>query len=280
MSSMTVVDTPMSKILFDEEFNCRGPIAPMDVVDLVNNIRENGLLQAVVVAPLSDEQKEKHPDKDYLLIAGYRRYTAFKVLERDVIPANIVNNTIDAVEARFFNLSENLQRKDLNIIQEAKAIASLEKFNISEDAAARKLGVSRGWIQVRYMVLRLPEVVQAEIAAGWLSHKQIRDAYSHLKESGEEACLEVVKEFKDDKLKGRKGTRKKAKKDKEKELNKKVHRKRPEIFEMQDHICDQMGNNVITRTLAWCAGEISTMEFHDVVKEHAEYLGKNYVRPE
>jgi len=279
-NTMQVDDLAMSDILFDEDFNCRGPIAPMDVVDLSKSIRLNGLIQPVVVCPLTGHRLAEHPGKKYLLIAGYRRYTAFKVNNDDHIPSVIRTDMGDETDARFFNLSENLQRKDLNIIQEARALAKLEKLGVSEDDAAERLNMSRGWIQVRYMVLRLPEVVQAEIAAGWLSQIQIRDVYSHLKTSGKVACFEAVKQFKDDKIKGRKGTRKKVKKSKKKQLESKKQRERDEIFDLQAHIYEEFGgNNVATRLLAWCAGEITSLDVHLALQGWAKEQDRGYRMP-
>ena len=277
---MQVSDTSMDLILFDEDFNCRGPIAPMDVVDLANSIKEHGLIQPVVVTNLTGHRLAAHPEKKFLLIAGYRRFTAFKVNGDDSIPAILRTDMGDETDARFFNLSENLQRKDLNIIQEARALSKLEKLEVSEDEASKRLGMSRGWVQVRYMVLRLPELVQQEIAAGWLSQKQIRDAYSHLKESGEEACFEIVRGFKDDKIKGRKGTRKKVKKSKKKQLESKKKRERDEIFELQDHIYKEFGgNNIATRLLAWTAGEITSLDIHTALQVWAKEQDRGYRMP-
>ena len=280
MNTMQITQVPMSEILFDEDFNCRGPIAPMEVVDLAKSIKEQGLIQPVVAAPLTGHRLSENPGKKYLLIAGYRRYTAFKVNGESEIPTIVRTDMGDEVDARFFNLSENLQRKDLNIIQEAQALSRLEALNVTEPDAAARLGMSRGWVQVRYMVLRLPELVQAEIAAGWLSQTQIRDAYSHLKENGEEACFEVVKAFKDDKIKGRKGTRKKVVKDKAKNSESRKHRERDEMFILQAHIFEEFGgNNVLTRLLAWTAGEISTGDLHVALAEYAKTLGRGYRAP-
>ena len=279
---MKVHDLPMSEILFDEDFNCRGPILPIDVVDIAKSIKDRGLIQPVAVAPLivGSERATKNPGKRYLLIAGYRRFTAFKVNKDTIIQAIIREDMTDEAEARFFNLSENLQRKELNIMQEARALSKLEALGVSETDAGERLKMSRGWIQIRYMVLRLPIPVQEEIAAGWLSHKQIRDAYSHFKNNGEQACFEVVKGFKDDKIKGRKGTRKKVKKSKAKQLNQKKRRDRDEIFTMQGHVYQEFnGNNVVTRTLAWTAGEITTLDYYQSLQEWAHDQDINYRLP-
>jgi ParB/RepB/Spo0J family partition protein len=279
-NTMQVSDTLMSDILADDDFNCRGAIAKMDVVDLAKNIKLNGLIQPVVVVPLTGHRLTANPDKKFLLIAGYRRFNAYIVNEQTAIPAVHRSDMGDEADARIFNLSENLERKDLNIMQEARALSKLERLGVSESDCAARLNASRGWVQVRYMVLRLPELVQEEIAAGWLSQKQIRDAYSHFKDSGEEACFDAVKQFKDDKLKGRKGTRKKVKKSKKKQLETKKQRDRQEMFDLQQHIYAEFsGNNICTRLLAWAAGEITDLDIHTALQEHAKEQGRGYRFP-
>jgi len=277
---MQITNIAMSKILFDEDFNCRGKITPMDVVDLAKSIREEGLIQAVSVCPLVGPRAKANPGKEYLLIAGYRRFTAFKINEQDHIPAVIRQDITREEDACFFNLAENLQRTELNILQEARALKKLEELGISEEDAALRLKMSRGWVQVRYMVLRLPRVVQEEIAAGWMTQKQIRDSYSHYKDSGELACFAAVRQFKDDKIKGRKGTRKKVKKSKAKDLETKARRDIPEIHELQDHIYQEFGgNNIATRLLAWCAGTITSGDVHLGLQEWAKTQERTYRMP-
>ena len=280
-STMQVETLAVNEILFDEDFNCRGHITPMDVVDLAKSIKEHGLIQPVVVTMLTGARLNAHPDKKYLLIAGYRRYTAFRINKDSNIPAIIRTDMGDEADARLFNLSENLQRKELNIPQEAAALAKLYKLGLTETQIAERLGMSRGWVQVRVMVLKLPTVVQAEIAAGWLNQTQIRDVYSHYTNLGEDACYDVVKKFKDDKLKGRKNTRKKVSKKKDKNPSVKRERTRDDIFELQEHVYGQFrGNSIITRVLAWCAGEISSDELHTSIEDYADSHGLEYSAPE
>ena len=255
---MQISTIKLSDIFYDEEFNCRGSITALDVVDLAKDIEKRGLIQPVVVKPYGKN------GYDYLLIAGYRRYMAHRVLKRTVIPAIINNSIADETEARLFNLSENLQRKELNIYQEAKAIEKLHSLGLGEFDVADRLTKSRGWVQIRFMVLKLPNELQQEIAAGFFSQTQIRDLYSHFSRKGKDAAFQVARDFKDDKIKGRKGTRRKVQED---DPSAKRHRTRVEIFDMQDQVRDAYGNNIVTRALAWCAGEITTEELQDSLEE-------------
>lgn len=271
----------LSEIHYDEDFNCRGRIAPIDVIDLAKDIRVRGQLQAVLVSPYSEEDQERTGFK-YRLIAGYRRYTAHRVLSQGAdgdpkflnIDAVVRADMQDEAEARFLNLAENIQRKDLSICQEARALKKLESLGVTEHDAADRLGKSRGWVQVRYMLLRLPEDIQNEVAAGMITQTQIRDLYSVFKTAGKSATYDAVKKLKTAKAQGRSGTRVNTKNKAAKRI-----RKRMELFEMQDHIRKQFGNGPLTVLLAWAAGEVDDAEIHATLRGKAIDVGIPYSMP-
>ncbi len=262
----------MDQIHYDQVFNCRGQIIPIDVIDLAKDIEQNGLLQQIVVSEYTAE-KAAATGKKYLLIAGYRRYTAHIVLKRKEIDCKVLP-AMDEANARFLNLSENTQRKDLNILQEARALQGLFDLGIKEPAIAERLGMSRGWVQIRGIILKLPEAIQEECVAYKLTHKQIRDIYTHFLAGDLEAANETVRQMKDAKLKGKKTIR----------LQKKTtptmkrHRKRAEIFVMLDHIQENLPNGLHTRALAWAAGEVSDAELYVSIREHDQTHGEGNYR--
>jgi ParB family transcriptional regulator, chromosome partitioning protein len=277
------VSIPLTEIHYDEDFNCRGRIAPIDVIDLAKDIRQRGQLQAVLLSPYNEEEQKRIGFK-YRLIAGYRRFTAHEVLSQgrdgdprfSSIDCVIRDDMRDEAEARFLNLAENIQRQDLNIVQEAKALSKLEELGISEVDAAERLGKSRGWVQVRYMLLRMPEDVQNEVRAGMVTQTDIRDLYSIFTTAGEGATRTAVKDLKQAKQSGRKGARVKSPK---KKKPTKRHRKRGELFEMQDHIREQFGNGTMTVLLAWAAGEVGDSDLHTALKQEASDLDIPYKMP-
>lgn len=264
-----IKNIPLKDILADDDFNCRGQIAPIDVVDLAKDIEIRGLIQPVVVVP--------HDSQDYKfrLIAGFRRYTAHKVIERKDIQCIIRKDVVNEADARFFNLAENIQRKELNVLQEAFALAKLKNLGISETDCGERLGKSRGWVQIRYMLLALPHEVQQEVAAGFIAHSQIRDLYTVLKDAGKEACFDATRKIKDAKILGKKV----SVSAKNKNPKTKRHRTRGEIFEMMEHIQDTIGNGLFTRCMAWCAGEISNADLYISCREYAEKEGKTWQIP-
>ncbi|MEK0324982.1 MAG: ParB/RepB/Spo0J family partition protein [Nitrosopumilus sp.] len=270
MPAGTLVSIPLTDILADDDFNCRGKIAPIDVVDLAKDIQERGLIQPVTVAPYNSNGYK------YRLIAGFRRYSAHQVIQRSEIDAIIREDMIDERECRFFNLSENLQRTDLTIMQEARALAHLQAVGVGEHDAAARLNKSRGWIQVRYLLLKLPREVQKEVEAGFIGQTQIRELYSIYRNHSIEKLYLAVRKLKDAKILGKKIVT--VDPDKLSPMAKR-QRKRAEIFEMMSHVAQYAKMGLHTRCLAWCAGEISDDELYEGVKEFCEFNGGTYYKP-
>ena len=270
MPAGILVSIPLSEILADDDFNCRGKIVPIDVVDLAKDIQERGLIQPVTVAPYIEGSYR------YRLIAGFRRFSAHLVIQRPEIDAIIREDMIDEKECRFFNLSENLQRTDLTIMQEARALQHLQAVGVGEHDAANRLNKSRGWIQIRYLLLKLPKEVQREVEAGFIKQTQIRELYTLYKNHSIEKLYAAVRKIKDAKIMGREIVT--VDPDKLSPKAKRI-RKRPEIFEMMAHVVQYADNGLHTRCLAWCAGEINDDELFDSLQEVCENNGDTYYRP-
>jgi len=270
---MKVIEVPLNEIDADSEFNCRGAITPIDVIDLAKDIEKNGLIQPVTVCLFNAVEQERTGLK-WKLLVGFRRYYAHQVLKKLTIHATI-HEHMDEVSARMFNLAENLQRKDLNIVQEAKAIKKLKDLGIKQEECAEKLGTSRGWVQVRFMLLELPEEVQAEFAIGAIVQGGVRELYTVLNNFGKEACFSAAKKLKDGKARGIPATVSPTKM----KGTAKYHRKRQEIFKMIEHIIKHTSPSLMTRALAWCAGEITNDEFEsDILLEYPSYVVKDWTR--
>lgn len=254
---------PIDEIDANENFNCRGRIAPIDVVDLMKSIAENGLLEPIVVR-VYDEKKRAETGKKYGLVAGFRRFKATQLNKQTMIRATVHPN-MDEAKARVINLQENLKRKDLNLLQEAKAIEQFKYMGWNRERTANELDVSMGWVQVRFMILDLPVEIQQVIALGLLNQTQIRDIYS-LKTN--EKRFAMVKAIKERKERGE-STAYLTKKNLRSPLTKR-ERKRLEVFELQTVIRDAIGPNILTRVLGWCAGEVSDHDMYLDLKEWME----------
>lgn len=282
---MRVENVNLDAIYINEDFNCRGPIAPIDVLDLVKDIERRtiiegdeivdpGLIEPIILSelPLPDQQTY---NKQYNLVAGFRRMKSFIILKRPQIPA-IIKPPMTELDARILNLNENLQRKDLNIAQEAHALKELFDLGIGEVKIAETLHKSRGWVQIRGLFLDLPTDIQNEVAAGVINQMQIRHLHTIMNKQGKEKLYEVARKIKDAKTKGEKLPETNPRRQ---VITAKLVRTKQEMFNLMDHIRVTVGNGLHTRTIAWCAGEISSLELYESIKEYATVKGVIYTIP-
>ena len=158
-SGSSYADLPLSSIVP----NPRQPRSVFDgdaLDELVDSIREVGLLQPVVVRPLGDDT--------YELVMGERRWRASQLAGTGTIPA-IVRPTEDHDLLRDA-LLENLHRAQLNPLEEAAAYQQLlEDFGCTQDELASRIKRSRPQISNTIRLLKLPPTVQRRVAAGVLS---------------------------------------------------------------------------------------------------------------
>ena len=129
------------------------------IEDLAESIRQNGIVQPVVVRKEGDR---------FQLIAGERRWRAAQLAGLQRIPAVVRK----AADDRLLELAlvENIQRKDLNAIEEAKAYEILlEQMKLSQADVARRVGRDRSSISNSLRLLKLPEKIQGQVSAGLLS---------------------------------------------------------------------------------------------------------------
>lgn len=132
--------------------------------ELIHSVREFGVLQPIVVRPLAVASE----GAEFELIMGERRLRAATAAGLPTIPA-VVRETADEVMLRDA-LLENLHRANLNPLEEASAYQQLlSDFGITQDELATKLGRSRPQVTNTLRLLKLPEKIQAQVAAGVLS---------------------------------------------------------------------------------------------------------------
>lgn len=273
----TMESIEMVKVFADADFNCRGRIAPLDVMDLMKDIEDKGLIQPVCVRPMTKDDPKRSEGYEFKLIAGFRRHMCHKILKKATILAVIRSDMGDELRARSFNLVENLQRADLTILQEAKAIEHLHKLGLGARAIGKEIGMSLGWVQVRVMLLNLPIEVQAEVVSCSISQTGIRDLFTINQSSGKEACFEAVKSIKAQKARGKKSV---IVKPATKPKNKTRSRSGVEVKEFLAIVQASVGNSFATRCLAWCAGAIDDMSVHKDLARVAEEAGTEYKVPE
>jgi len=259
---------PLSEIHIDDNFNCRGTLAPTDVEDLAKDIRAHGLHQPVVVMPYDDAERTKTGFK-YKLIAGFRRTYAHMILKMEKIECKIKPHMRE-VDARVINLSENLKRKELNILQEAQAIEALYLAGIPRDDVAKRIQMSSSWVQVRFALLQLPNEIQADASAGFLNQYELKKIASL---PTVEEQYSVVKSIKEAKARGEKVDRFISRKP-PKKTDKKT-RTSGEINILLDHVMEQvpLGTEppddhllLLAAGFAWATGTISDIQLTERIK--------------
>ncbi len=130
------------------------------ITSLADSIREHGMLQPILVRPLSEG--------GYQIVAGERRWRAARMLGLDEVPVNI--RELSDSETMQIAIIENLQRENLNPVEEANGYNELiEKYGMTQDKVAKMVGRSRSSVANAIRILTLPESVLDMIEKGDLS---------------------------------------------------------------------------------------------------------------
>ena len=143
-------------IIEPNPFQPRQTFDPEGLQELATSISESGVLQPVVVRP--------HPEVDgrYQLVVGERRWRASQMAGLEHIPSIV--RDLDDTELALFSLVENLQRRDLHFIEEARAFRHiLEKFGFTQAQLARHVGKSQASVANKLRLLGLPPDLQDTI---------------------------------------------------------------------------------------------------------------------
>lgn len=169
---------PMSEITPNTE-QPRKEFSHQELEELVHSIRQHGILQPLIVT--------ERMDGGYELIAGERRLRAAQIAGLPTVPAMVRAATQQ--EKLELALIENIQRQDLNPIEEAFAYKRLiDEFGLTQQEVADKVGKSRPAVANAIRLLDLPEIVQKALIDGKLSVGKARALLS-LKEEKEQLQL-------------------------------------------------------------------------------------------
>ncbi|MFA5570403.1 MAG: ParB/RepB/Spo0J family partition protein [Sphaerochaetaceae bacterium] len=130
------------------------------LAELAASIRHQGILQPLLVEKLSDDE--------FMIVAGERRYRAALEVGLEKVP--VIVKTFNAVQRLEVSLIENIQRENLNPIDEAKAyLFLLEQANIRQEDLADRVGKKRSTISNSIRLLQLPDVMQDSLLRGEFS---------------------------------------------------------------------------------------------------------------
>ena len=148
--------------LIRNKFQPRKNFNKESLEELTNSIRERGVIQPIIVRP------EKSSGGKYEIIAGERRWLASQNAGLHEVPVVILN--IDDEKSLEFAIVENVQRQDLNPIEEAKGYQKLiDDFNYNQEKLSKFIGKSRSYIANSLRLLSLPDEVLLFVEQGHLS---------------------------------------------------------------------------------------------------------------
>jgi ParB family chromosome partitioning protein len=144
-------------------------IDPDELVELADSIREHGVIQPLLIS----KKKERDEGKSYYIVAGERRFRAAQLAELKTVP--VVIQDTSPQEMLELALIENIQRKDLNSIEEALAYKQLQdQFGLTQSQIAKKMGVSRVTVTNKIRLLGLPDEVKEAVLNSKLSEGHAR----------------------------------------------------------------------------------------------------------
>ncbi|WP_456470022.1 ParB/RepB/Spo0J family partition protein [Caminibacter sp.] len=147
-----IQEIPLNKLL-ENPYQPRIEIKADEVRELANSIKEQGLIQPILVTKAED---------GYYIIAGHRRVEAHRLLGKDKIRAYIIK--ADKNKLASIAIVENLQREDLDLIETALALKRYkEEFNKTLDEIGKEIGKTKGYVSQILNVLNLPEEIIKDI---------------------------------------------------------------------------------------------------------------------
>ena len=162
-----LINVPLDKLIARED-QPRKNFDENSLTELAESIKHDGIIQPIVVRAVGEK---------YEIIAGERRYRASIIAGIDKIPVVVKN--VDERKARELALVENIQREDLNPIEEAISLKTLmEEYKLTQQELSEILGKSRSYIANNLRLLSLSDYIKEYLISGELSPSQWRTLLS------------------------------------------------------------------------------------------------------
>ena len=230
------------KDLVRNKYQPRKHFSKESIEELSNSIKERGIIQPIIVRP------DKTLEGKYEIIAGERRWIASQNAGLHDVPVVVYN--VDDAKSLEFAIVENVQRQDLNPIEEAEGYKRLiDEFNYNQDKVSKFIGKSRSYITNSLRLLSLPDYVLTMVGKGNLTAGHAR-ALIGLNNSSI-----IAKKIIEKKLSVRQAEQL-AKQFKDKKF-KLVNKKDPNILDLQKSLEEKMGLSVNINNKKNNAGIIS-----------------------
>tara|TARA_B100000686_G_scaffold241745_1_gene250380 strand:+ start:47 stop:895 length:849 start_codon:yes stop_codon:yes gene_type:complete len=250
------------KDLTRNKFQPRKNFSKENLEELTNSIKEQGVIQPIVVRP------DKSSDGKYEIIAGERRWLASQNAGLHEVPVVVLD--VDDVKSLEFAIVENVQRQDLNAVEEAQGYQKLvNDFNYNQEKLSQFIGKSRSYIANSLRLLSLPDEVLMMIVKGNLSAGHARSLI------GLNNCVDIAKKIIEKKLSVRQSeTLVKQFRDKKFKL---VAKKDANILDLQKGLEEKIGLSVSIKNKKNNTGTIS-FEYRDLdqLDKLINIIKKNY----
>lgn len=200
------------------------------LAELADSIKEHGIIQPIVVSQLGSQ---------YEIIAGERRFQAAKIAGLSKVPV-IVREKPDDEKKLELAIVENIQRQDLNLIEEAKSYLKLtNEFGLTQDEVAKKLGKSRSSVANKIRLLNLPIEIQKALNEGKITEGHAKLLLAIPNPERQRAFYELI-------IKNSLTVRQTE--DKTKEVSVQTHKRKitvdPEIKNLEDELVGILGTKV------------------------------------
>jgi len=217
------------KDLSRNKFQPRKYFSKENLQELTNSIKEQGLIQPIVVRP------DKSSEEKYEIIAGERRWLASQNAGLHEVPIVILD--VDDAKSLEFAIVENVQRQDLNPIEESRGYQKLiDEFNYNQDKLSKFIGKSRSYIANSLRLLSLPQDILLMVEKGHLSAGHARSLI------GLQNSVDIAKKIVQKKLSVRQ-TEVLARQFRDKKF-KLVHKKDANILDLQRSLEEKTGLTV------------------------------------
>lgn len=182
-ASEKITEVPI-ELIDRNSYQPRERIDSEKVDELAQSIKTYGLLQPVILRKVGGR---------YEIVAGERRFLALKKLNKESIKAIIKTYSDSAMAA--LAMIENLQREDLNVIEEAKGYKKLmEEFSLTQEVLAQRLGKSQSTIANKLRLLNLPDEVKKSLMDEEISERHARSLLKLRDGHGQVQILREIRE--------------------------------------------------------------------------------------
>lgn len=223
------------------------------LAQLAESIKQSGIIEPLIVSPLGDGK--------YEIVCGERRWRAAILANLNEVP--VIVKVLDEKQKHLLSLIENLQREDLNPVEEAQAYKSLiEEYNLTQEELAQLVGKDRSVIANTLRILKLPKEIIGYIEDGLISAGHARSLASV---NDENLIIELANRIIQDKLtvrdienivktlKSKKGVRRK------------IVVEIPEVKSLEKELSELLGCKVVIKPLSNTKGKI-IISYNDLDK--------------